>query len=274
MAFCNNCGAENTGSEFCPNCGQRTSTAEQVEQPGKYQQLGNYGQYQQQPQMRTPEPWTGGSLVDAVKKMYLNTDLYAKTLIEDMNAPNSYILAAIAIVTSTIAAILASAKTVTVYEDAQMESIMSGYSGIFSSESMGILSIFIVILVWLIGSWILGLFVKGGLPYGTYSHHNVTTAMLKLNAYRLVATLVISIPQIIYLLFAPDIVITVHANGTTTIDAGMYYPLMGILTIISAVISLYLLYRGVNALDYNGSGLYFVLFILLISRYIAIRTYF
>lgn len=108
------------------------------------------------------------------------------------------------------------------------------------SIMMPILSALLVILVWYVGAWLLGMFVKGGAYPNSPLKYNASGAMRQLYGYRMVPHIFILVIQLIIVLsYPPD----------------TYNELSPILIIIPVVISAIILYRALGPhLGYNGSA--------------------
>jgi hypothetical protein len=122
-----------------------------------------------------------------------------------------------------------------------------------------------VFLIWYIGSWILASLLKGGMPMNSPLRMNASAAMRKLNAIRYFPSMIMVIVQIILVQLEDNQVFwmgTQNVQGTDTIVtetvtyfSPLFMTISFILYAIALMASLYVLYRGVKALGYQGGSL-------------------
>ena len=213
--FCENCGKTNViTAKFCKSCG---NTFPEIDIPSFNEnpppqsgpQVPTKPVYptnvNQPPPMSQPPPthgipqnamgtlaidppraWTGGGILDAIRKFYTKPTRHSAELLEDPKSPSPTILVVLSAVVFGVFFYLQfmTLEFVSVDVAPEYENYFSSQSG---RQSFGLTSaaiFFVVIMIlWLFGSWLLGNLVRGGLPNTHYVRYNSTRSMRKLTAY-------------------------------------------------------------------------------------------
>lgn len=265
--FCADCGSKNEQSSiFCENCGKELKAAK----PGKYSKLGGY-QTQESfspTMMAGPSTWNQGSLINATINSYVKPDNTIPPLLEDLNSPNTTPLVLVYAFLSAVLTYMLTSKVTYTFQEGINEEITTAFqpevlSILASISAIG--SFLGVFLVWYIGSWILASIIKSGLPMNSPILMNASHAMRKLNAIRYVPSIIIVTIQIILLqfednqeLYLSEAVVGGQDTVITKIITNfspLYMMLSFILVVIALLASLYVLYKGVKAIGYQGGTL-------------------
>ena len=181
--FCEECGTVNSlNAKFCQVCGEKFYETSQplAEEPliqqthdlprDDYPHQNQYSSQQPGSQplmMSTPTQWHGGGLLHGISSLYKSPTKSAAPLLEDQSSPGTlglvFVMAALTGLLSYINAMKIEYLNVDV--DSAFESQYES-SGIQQTAMQNSIIAFISIFVgWWVGSWILGLLIKGGLPH-------------------------------------------------------------------------------------------------------------
>jgi hypothetical protein len=267
--FCADCGTKNEQSSiFCENCGKELKAA--AAKPGKYSKLGDYqGEESFTPSMMSaPSIWNQGNLVNATINSYVKPDSTIPPLLEDANAPSMTPLVIIYALLSAILTYYTTLKSEYTFDDTveqlQQDALAPGNIPALATVS-AVIEFAGVFLIWYIGSWILASLLKGGMPMNSPLRMNASAAMRKLNAIRYFPSMIMVIVQIILVQLEDNQVFwmgTQNVQGTDTIVtetvtyfSPLFMTISFILYAIALMASLYVLYRGVKALGYQGGSL-------------------
>ncbi|MHA2251187.1 MAG: zinc ribbon domain-containing protein [Candidatus Kariarchaeaceae archaeon] len=266
--YCENCGAKNSDNAiFCTNC-QNAFDANQQSGQGNFSSLGNFQQVNQEATITVePRTWRGGNLGNGITAIYSSPDKATPELLEDPNAPSPIILVIIAAILTAITTYLVTSKVtyVNVNVDSQFEDNYTSDAVIQQAQIAAVIAALFIFAIWWIGSWILALLVRGGLPDNSVVKYNATPSMRKLNGYRYVPAIVISVIQIILLSFEDNRTADVKMGKSLGVDAPVvdytsnysdFYTLITpVLSILAAVISAYILFAGIKkGLNHQGSA--------------------
>ncbi len=301
--YCSECGAKNPiENQFCVNCGTQfpkqdmtfQSSPQYDEQPLKgnysegpvgsnYQQPPNYsqlGNYQAapgySPVVITPiKSWEGGTVMDAAKGMVLKPRETAPAVLTDPNAPSGIIFVHIMAVVSALFNYVSALRVRYEYasnvpQEFRTADLNAFTPSFISSLISGILGVYIS---WYVGSWIMGLFIKGGIPINSPVYPRFNAVLRNLNAYRYIPSIIGNIILILALFIEPPRLILISMQdvlGTgTPIPLPVPQPYSILFTIIAVilivgalVVALYMLYHSIMSLGYNGSGLMILIFII------------
>jgi len=281
--YCPNCGYGNKHSDrFCNNCGtdishlaegpvkpQYQQPIQQTTQPPpQYQQPQSYAQpppYQQPPtygqqtgpivyQLRSFE---GKGLLDATNKILRNPAKTTPELLEDQTAPGSRIFVLIFALLNASLVYMKSVKTeyIEVNVDSSLESQYTTDEGIRELALLNGIGAFLLVFVgWFVGSFIIGLMIRGGLPMNSYVKYNPSQSMRQLGGFRYVPYIVVLIIQIILLNFEDKRQSRVEGDGTfgqplpSVINdfSSTYVNISLVLTIASGIFSAYIFRKGVK----------------------------
>lgn len=269
--FCPDCGNEIlAGETFCSSCGKAISKPS-----GKFSSLSGFQTETQQPimMMQGAQPWKGGGLATASKEIFTDTNRVAPSLLQDPSSPNPIIIVIILGILSAVFAYVTQIKTVVIIGEDIPSEMISQIDQTGGASILTLATSFIgIFLEWYIGSWLLGLFLKGGFPPNNILKFETSAAMRKLNAYRYIPAIIgLSILTVI-LFVSPDQTATYHMDLLPFLNieaplpvysgfGSLYNIALAAIEIIAGLISIYLLYKAVMANGYQGSMLYVVIII-------------
>lgn len=267
--FCPECGNEIiAGETFCSSCGKAIS------QPsGKFSSLSGFQTETQQPimMMKGAQKWEGGGLATATKEIFTDTNRVAPSLLQDPSSPNPIIIVIILGILSAVFVYVTQIKTVVIIGDDIPSEMISQIEQTGGASILTLATAFIgIFLEWYIGSWLLGLFLKGGFPPNNILKFETSAAMRKLNAYRYIPAVIGITIQIIIIFASPDQTAVYHMETFFGVEiplptysgfGSLYNLTVAVTEIIAGLVSIYLLYKAVMANGYQGSMLYVVIII-------------
>ena len=272
-SFCENCGKKMSPDvEYCASCG-----AHQPENKGKFATLGGFNAPSQQP-MAAQEivSWTGGSLVETIKEFVVNPFETGRRVLPASESPNPIALVIIAGLLAGIIAQIESNKTTYLFnsdiDELSRESIEGALPGLGTNVG---LTFGATLLSWYVGSWLLGILVKGGFPMNSPLKFNASEAMRKLNSYRYVPMIVGSIIQLIVLVtaggqqtvtYGMGIIPIFNVEGPTIIEISGFDTVYSVTQLLIVPLfyaySLFMMWKAIAANQYSGSALYIILAIM------------
>ncbi|MHA2092008.1 MAG: zinc ribbon domain-containing protein [Candidatus Kariarchaeaceae archaeon] len=272
--YCEECGTANAiSAKFCQVCGEKFyETSKPFEeqpliQPPQYHPRDEYippSQHPSQQQgfqplmMSTPTQWQGGGLIQGIKLLYTSPSESASPLLEDLKSPSSvllvFILASLAGLISYLDAMKIDYLEIDV--DPQFESQYEADTIRLTAIIAGVFTFAIIFAIWWIWSWILGLIIKGGLPFNSVVRYNASQSMRKLNGYRYVPSIIAQLIRIILLLAEDNRTANVSMGSTGLGDAPIpkivtdysdfYVTSVLLLSTAASIIAALILYRVIK----------------------------
>lgn len=263
--FCPNCGKEVIeDSTFCESCGAKIGSG-----GGKFVALDEFNTQQKmrmQPTMMSSTPtWKSGGIVKASVQMLTKPADVSPSLLQDPKSPNHVIIVLLSSILSSVVAILTSMKVERVVFTEDVPESLRGSLESSSATTDGITimltTVVTLFLFWFVGSWILAALLKNGFPVDTLVRYEANLAMRRLNAYRMLPGIFLLLIQIFLLYLQPNQTVTYSMQTFLGVETPIpaysgftdsYYLTIGILQLISAIYSIFILYKGVMSMNYSG----------------------
>lgn len=275
--FCSQCGAINDfDAIFCNNCGKRFEQNKQQPQITRdtspletaqarqtsYQPEASTGSYYQGNKYQsqtdyidTPENTFQGAL-----QFVKDPERAAPTLMMDPEAPSGIMIVLIHTLLVGLVSYMLITNEVFFNELTQNSQFQQSLdeSGL-DIESVAIVAAFFaglyVLILWALGSYIMGLFVKGGIPKQSPMHYNFGHAMRQQTAYR----------SIVYIPIQLLLLVVILSDSVS-----LYTTLNFYLNIVGSFISAYLVVKSFGKnIGYQGIGVYIFAFLIILPKIIV-----
>jgi hypothetical protein len=272
--YCEECGTVNSvNAKFCQVCGEKfyeTSkpfTEQPLVQPPQYHPRDDYLPPNQHPSpqqgfqplmMSAPAQWQRGGLLQGIISLYKSPTKSTAPLLEDQSSPTTLGLVFVMAALTGLLSYINEMKTEYLNID-----VTAGFESRYEPSGIqqtaiqnGVFAFAGVFLGWWVGSWVLGLLIKGGLPYDSVVRYNVSQSMRKLNGYRYVPSILVHVIQILLLQGEQDRkanvsmepVLGVKAPVNTYVSdySDFYLSTSLFLTLAATIVSAFILYKAIK----------------------------
>lgn len=233
---------------------------------------------------KPPRMWKGGGMNTAIKEFYSNPQESTAPLLEDPQAPSSFMIILLAAFTASLIAYFSTMKTnfVEIIDDDEgtLEPFVTS-SGIKNlAMSSAVIAFAVVFISWWLLSWALGKLLRGGLQPDQYLLNAPTQSMRQLIGYLYFPTIVKNVISIILLQFesnrdAKISVSKVSSLSTPNIEyltefSSDYILIMLFIKIVSSLVTAIIFYRSTKyGLGHNGSApMLIAILIVLVSLFL------